>query len=157
MIEPALQEALSAWKLSLRRTDAVDERTGAFASLLPAWCLVMLGAVCVLAMLWTGMVGSRDCRVQPIPLALGTVSNISITMPADTPCTVLVSAPSTAVDAIAIDTAPIHGTVTPRGRTGAIYRPAPKYRGEDSFNFSIHGHAGTASGTAIVRVRATVR
>ena len=53
--------------------------------------------------------------------------------------------------------APQHGTVTARGRTGSIYRPEPRYRGEDSFDLALRGRSGGEDGVAIVRVQVMVR
>jgi hypothetical protein len=125
--------------------------------LLPAWAFVGLGAVCVVAMVWVGMAGAPDCHVQPMPLALGTESSASIAMPANTPCTVTVAAGGASIEEIAIDVMPRHGTATLRGRTGVTYRPAPRFKGDDSFAFSIRGRAGSTTGRSLVQVRATVK
>jgi len=125
--------------------------------LLPAWAFVGLGAVCVVTMVWVGIAGAPDCRVQPMPLALGTESSASITMPANTPCTVTVAAGGTSIEEIAIDVMPQHGTATLRGRTGVTYRPARRFKGDDSFAFSVRGRAGSTSGRSLIQVRATVK
>jgi hypothetical protein len=125
--------------------------------LLPAWAFVGLGAVCVVAMVWVGLAGAPDCHVQPMPLALGTDSSASIAMPANTPCTVTVTAGGASIEEIAIDVMPRHGTAMLRGRTGVTYRPAPRFKGDDSFAFSIRGRAGSTSGRSLVQVRATVK
>jgi hypothetical protein len=125
--------------------------------LLPAWAFVGLGAVCVVAMVWVGMAGAPGCHVQPMPLALGTESSASITMPANTPCTVTVAAGGTSIEEIAIDVMPQHGTATLRGRTGVTYRPAPRFKGDDSFAFSVRGRASSTTGRSLVQVRATVK
>jgi|SRR5262245_7218627 len=125
--------------------------------LLPAWAFVGLGAVCVFAMVWVGMVGSHDCHVQQMPLALGVESSASITMPANTPCTVMVAAGGMVIEDIAIDVMPRHGTATLRGRTGVTYRPAPRFKGDDSFAFSIRGRTDAVTGRSLVQVHATVR
>jgi hypothetical protein len=125
--------------------------------LLPGWVFAGLGAVCVCAMVWVGVAGSHDCQVRPIPLALGVESNASVAVPANTPCTITVAAGSTAFEDIAIEVLPQHGTVTPRGRTGVTYRPAPRFKGEDSLAFSIRGRSGAVTGISVVRVHATVK
>jgi len=134
-------------------------RSGLLAErpLSPGWVFVGLGAACVCAMVWVGIAGSHDCQVRPIPLALGVESNASVAMPANTPCTITVAAGSTALEDIAIELLPQHGTVTPRGRTGVTYRPAPRFKGEDSLAFSIRGRSGAVTGISVVRVRATVK
>jgi hypothetical protein len=163
-----LQEAVSASNTTSRRSleateadslspEITDACSLAPASLLPAWCFVGLGAVCVCAMAWAGIVGSRDCRVQPIPLALGVDVDVSIAVPASTPCTILLSAGSLSLEDIAIATPPGHGTATMRGRTGATYRPAPRFKGDDSFAFAIRGRSGSATDMSVIRVRTTIR
>jgi hypothetical protein len=126
------------------------------ARAMPAWCFVALSLVCAGAMVWTGVLGARDCRVEPIPLALGRHSDVPIALPANTPCTILVKAGSIVLDDITIDAAPQHGTLARRGRTGVVYRPSPGFRGSDAFAFSLHRRSSAAPGTAAIQVRAVV-
>ena len=63
----------------------------------------------------------------------------------------------TSIEEIAIDVMPQHGTATLRGRTGVTYRPAPRFKGDDSFAFSVRGRAGSTTGRSLVQVRATVK
>jgi hypothetical protein len=134
-----------------RRNPLVDH------ALLPAWAFVGLGIVCVVAMVWVGMVGARDCHVQQIPFTLGVESSASIVMPANTSCTVTVAAGGTLIEEIAIDVMPRDGTAMLRGRTGVTYRPAPRFKGDDSFAFSIRGRVGATSGRSLIQVHATIK
>jgi hypothetical protein len=121
-----------------------------------AWCFIGLSGLCVLAMVCAGIFGSHDCRVAPIPLALGQETAVSIALPADTPCTILVQGGSATLDVIRIDIPPQRGTLTPRGRTGVVYRPRPGFKGADGFDFSLHGRSRDAYETATIRVRANI-
>ena len=90
-------------------------------------------------MVSASFLGSRGCRLAPIPLALGRDSDVSINLPANTPCTILVQTGSAVLDDIAINAPPERGTLTSRGRSGVVYRPLPGFKGNDSFDFSLHG------------------
>ena len=92
-----------------------------------------------------------------MPLALGAELSATITMPANTPCTVTVAAGGTSIEEIAIGVTPQHGTATLRGRTGVTNRPAPRFKGDDLSAFSVRGRAGSTTGRSLVQVRATVK
>jgi hypothetical protein len=126
------------------------------ARAMPAWCFVALSLACAGAMVWAGILGARDCRVEPIPLALGRHSDVPIALPANTPCAILVKAGGAVLHDITIDAAPQHGTLALRGRTGVVYRPSPGFKGSDAFAFSLHGRSSAAPGTAAIQVRAVV-
>jgi hypothetical protein len=121
-----------------------------------AWCFVGLSGLCVFAMVCAGILSSHDCRVAPIPLALGLKTEVSVALPANTPCTILVQHGSTPLDGLTIDAAPERGTLTPRGRTGVVYRPRPGFKGADTFDFSVQGRSSSAYETSTVRVRAMI-
>ena len=107
-------------------------------------------------MILAGALSARDCRAKPIPLALGLDAEASIAMPANTPCTILVRLGSVALDGITIDAPPERGTLTPRGRTGVVYRPHRDFKGDDTFAFSLHGRSSSVRETSIIRVRASI-
>jgi hypothetical protein len=121
-----------------------------------AWCFVGLSGLCLLAMVAAGILGSHDCRVAPIPLALGVQTEVSIALPANTPCTILVQGGSATLDGLRIDVPPERGTLTPRGRTGVVYRPRSGFKGADVFDFSLRGRSSAAYEIATIRVRATI-
>jgi hypothetical protein len=131
--------------------EAIGVRPG-----LPAWLFVGLSAACVCAMIVAGFLGVHDCRVEPIPFALGLDSDVSIELPANTPCTILVRAGSAVVDDITVNAPPERGTLTSRGRTGVVYRPSPGFQGGDAFGFSLRGRSNTTPETSVVHVRAIV-
>lgn len=123
---------------------------------LVAWYFVALSGLGVVAMVCAGILGSHDCRVAPIPLTLGLKTEVSVALPANTPCTILVQSGSTPLDGLTIDSAPQRGTLTPRGRTGVVYRPRPGFKGADTFDFSLRGRSSAEYETATIRVRASI-
>ena len=125
--------------------------------LLPAWCFVGLSALCVVAMLVVGGLSARGCRVAPIPLTPGTGTELTITIPADTPCTILIPAGSATLDDITVDVPPQHGTLTARGRTGTVYRPHRGFKGDDEFAFSLNARSGAVLESTMIRVQASIK
>ena len=121
---------------------------------LPAWCFVALSILCVAAMVWASMLGARGCHVEPI--APGRTSDVSITLSANTPCTILVRTGNAVLDDIIVQASPEHGTLTSRGRTGVVYRPAPGFKGSDAFALSLRGRPNSVSETTVVHVRAVI-
>jgi hypothetical protein len=143
----------------IRRAFDVGQATPDFGEarrLLPAWGFVAFSALCVSAMVLAGALSSSDCRVEPIPVVLGSDSEISIRLSAGIPCTILVKPGSIVIEKIDIDIPPERGTLTPRGRTGVIYRPRAGFSGEDTFAFSLGSRSGSTSSTSTVRVRAKI-
>ena len=121
-----------------------------------AWCLVTLSGLCVVAMVLAGILSSRDCRVAPIQLALGIETAVSIALPANRPCTILVRPGNATLDAITVVSPPERGTLTPRGRTGVVYRPPPGFKGGETFDFSLRGRSSSTYETSTIRVRANI-
>jgi hypothetical protein len=166
MSELNLQEAMPAANTALRRALGADKPDPhspaivdprAWASPLPAWCSVGLGAVCVIMLLWAASIGASHCHAPPMPLALGTESHVSIALRANTACTIRVSAANVALGDVVVGMPPRHGTLAPRGRTGATYRPAPGFKGDDSFAFAIRARSSSDADMSVIRVRASVR
>jgi Bacterial Ig domain len=143
----------------VRRSLELGERLSAARGrpLAPAWCLVGLSALCVVAMVAAGALSARGCRVAPIPLTLGAGTELSVTIPADTPCTILIPAGSATLDDITVDAPPQHGTLTARGRTGTVYRPNRGFKGEDEFAFSLNARSGAGRESSIIRVQASIK
>ena len=115
-----------------------------------------LSMVCVAAMAVATALSANECRVKPIALAPGQVTDVVIAVPARTPCTMQVRLGSAMVDELAVTVPPSHGALTPRGRTGVIYRPDRGFRGEDTFVFSLQGTVNFIQTRSESRVRATV-
>jgi hypothetical protein len=124
---------------------------------LPGWSLLGLGAVVVCAAIWANVLTAGECRTRPLTLALGSDANASITMTRDVPCTILLQIGSAALDDLVVQSRPENGSLTPRGRTGVVYRPDPRFRGEDNFAFAVQGRLGAIAETSVVRVHAVVK
>jgi len=75
-------------------------------------------------MVWADFLGARDCHVTPMPLALGIASQAPITLPANSPCTILIRAGNVVRDDLTVDIPPLRRTPTARGRTGVDGRSA---------------------------------
>ncbi len=156
MHQISLQEAFPVAQIAARLRRPFDlgadpDEAAQSGRAAPAWRFVGLSILCVLAMAVAGTLSSRGCRVEPVTLGAGIGRDISIAVPADTPCTILVRPGSATLVGFTVDVPPQRGTVTPRGRTGVVYRPNRGYTGDDGFTFSLHGRS-----SAIVRVRARI-
>ena len=153
-------ERTSAARTAERVRRAVGERaadTAGVRSTRPAWFFVGFSAICVFTMVGAGMVGSHDCQAGPIRLVAGLASDISAVVPANTTCTIVVKAGSMTLADIGIDTPPEHGSLTPRGRTGVVYRPQRGFKGEDRFEFSLRSGSDGSRKEFVIHVRAVVR
>jgi hypothetical protein len=156
------QEAASVARVTSRLRPSLELGRPAVEVTIPrptamTWSFAALSAVGVCAMVCAGILSAHDCRVRPIRLALGHDQDVSIALPANTPCTISVQSGSTVLDDIIVDAAAEHGTLTPRSRTEVIYRPRAGFRGSDSFDFSLRSGPNSAHETSIVRVRAIIR
>lgn len=125
--------------------------------------IVLSGCAALLSLIgaWSAMkaldLQPPACRVSPVGLALGAETVATMQTGSGMACTVAVRAGSAAIDDITVTAQPGHGSIAPRGRTGVIYRPEGRYRGEDGFELALRGRAGAHEGVAVVRVRVTVR
>jgi len=72
-------------------------------------------------------------------------------------CIMVARIGSTDAQDIWIDTAPQHGTVRPRGRTGITYRAADRFKGDDFFTIALRGRGKSGAGIMTVRVRVAVQ
>jgi hypothetical protein len=161
MTQIELPEAVSATRVAsrVRRSLEFGEPASEVMDAQPtavAWWFVGLSGLCVLAMVCAGILGARGCRVTPIQLALGHETEVSIALPANTPCTIRVEPGSATLDGLRIEVPPERGTLTPRGRTGVVYRPRAGFKGSDAFDFSLRGGSPAAYETSTIRVRASI-
>ena len=85
---------------------------------------------CFGTMVWADFLGARDCHVtRPCP-SLGIASRTPITLPANSPCTILIRAGNVVRDDLTVDIPPLRRTPTARGRTGwMVDRPRPAFKG----------------------------
>jgi hypothetical protein len=97
------------------------------------------------------------CSVQPISITMGTAQEIALETPTGRPCTVALHIGPVIVKNIKIEVEPNHGRVSLRGRTGVVYIPDPRFKGEDRFTFALHGQLEGVSGSSFVHVHAIVR
>ncbi len=151
-----LQGAFPVAQIAARLRRSFDLEAGASAvahgwPAVPASWFVGLSILCVLALAAAGALSSRDCRVEPVVLEGGLDHDVSISVPTGRPCPILVRVGNVTLDGLSIDEAPQYGTLTPRGRTGVVYRPDRAFSGDDTFVFSLHGRSSST-----VRVRASV-
>ena len=121
-------------------------------------CLTLFGVLTIgIAARSLDLPPLSECQSAPVRLALGSEATATMTTGAGAACAIVLVAPAINVADLKIVVAPQHGTATPRGRTGAIYRPDAKYRGDDSFEFVLRGRSVAEDGVAVVRVQVTVR
>jgi hypothetical protein len=98
-----------------------------------------------------------DCRPVRLPLRLDSQADATLAVSRGAPCALSIDPGSVAVDTLTVEAAPANGTLSPRGRTGVVYRPARSFAGEDAFTIAVTGHVGATAGTMLVRVRALVQ
>ena len=108
MTQIELPEAVSATRVAsrVRRSLEFGEPASEVMEARPtavAWWFVGLSGLCVLAIVCAGILGSRGCRVTPIQLALGHETEVSIALPANTPCMILVQPGSATLDGLRIE------------------------------------------------------
>jgi hypothetical protein len=89
-------------------------------------------------------------------LALGGDLDVTMTLSHNAACAIWANAASISVNDVTITTAPQHGTLALRGRTGVTYRPARGFTGSDSFAFMLQSTSGPGSAALTARVHATV-
>jgi type IV secretory pathway VirB2 component (pilin) len=149
MQQLSLPKAMSSARATSQPPESADDATA--PSVVPGYLLLggAIVSVCVMCLAWA--FGSRDCRIKPLQFVFG-ITDLSVTTSAGMPCTIVVRPGSAALDALTIESQPKHGTVTARGRTGVVYRPHPKFRGDDGFTFSIRGGPGSPHETSVIRV-----
>jgi hypothetical protein len=121
------------------------------------WVLLLSFALVWLAVAGPRAIAQTGCRIEPFPLVFGADMGVAMTVKAGSPCAVAARTASGVISHFEIEARPSHGQVQRRGRTGAVYRSDPQYRGEDSFGFALSGSSPGSSGTAIIRVKVTVR
>jgi hypothetical protein len=125
---------------------------------------VLLGCLALVGVLALGIAARSldvrplaECRSGPVRLTLGSEAPATVTMGSGAACAISFFAPAASMNDVSVMAAPRHGTLTPRGRTGVIYRADAKYRGEDGFDLALRGRSDSGEGVAIVRVNVGVR
>ena len=93
-------------------------------------------------MVWADFLGARDCHVTPMPLALGIASQAPITLPANSPCTILIRAGNVVRDDLTVDIPRLRRTLPPAGGPGwMVDRPRQGFKGRDAFGFSLRARS----------------
>lgn len=131
---------------------APPERTHLAAK---ALAFLSLGAL-VLAAIVVGSKASAHCVPTSLLLQLDRSVATTMTLAAGNPCPVQVLPGSASIEALVVEREPQYGRLSTRGRTGLIYRPDDRFRGEDSFSFSLRGKTARQQGVMQVGVNVVV-
>jgi hypothetical protein len=125
---------------------------------------VLLGCLALVGVLALGIAARTldvrplvECRSGPMPLTLGGETAATVTMGSGAACAISFVALAASMNDISVMAGPRHGTITPRGRTGVIYRADAKYRGDDGFDLALRGRSDSGEGVAIARVKVGIR
>ncbi len=102
-------------------------------------------------------VGAHPCRTEPAVLAFGGDLDVRMTLSHNAACAIWANAATISVKDLSITTAPKHGTLALRGRTGVTYRPARGFTGTDSFAFTLQSTSASGGAALTARVHATVQ
>ena len=140
-----------------RSRAANDQIRGIDSRIVLGGCAVLLSLIGAWSVMKALDLQPSACQVSPLGLVLGAETAVTMRTGSGMACTVAVQTGSAVIDDIAVTAQPGHGSIAPRGRTGVIYRPQARYRGEDSFELALHGRSGMGEDVAIVRVRVTVK
>jgi hypothetical protein len=97
-----------------------------------------------------------DCRAPKIAFRPGAVQDVAMTVPRGRACGLAVKISSAQVVALSSETPPQFGQVQPRGLTGATYRSAAAYQGEDFFAIALEGPGSLGAAAMLVRVKVAV-
>jgi hypothetical protein len=125
---------------------------------MPGWIEgVMIGfaALAVLGLLVLRV--PNDCRSPRIAFKAGAVQDTTMTVRRGRSCAFAVKISSAQIVALSIDTPPRFGVLRPRGLTGASYRPAAAYQGEDFFAIALEGPGALGAAAMLVRVKVMVK
>ncbi len=118
--------------------------------------IVILGAA-VLAAGAGGLLRAHKCRVisQLRPLS-GNVEARMVVRSGHA-CAVHSGATQAIGKFVYLTTSPHHGVVRKRGTTGLIYRPDPRFRGDDFFSYVAHAKSSADSAITWVQVHVRVQ
>jgi hypothetical protein len=103
------------------------------------------------------LIGIRDCRADPVALALGLNIEATMTVQGGSACALWIKGATASIGDLEITSPPRHGVVLTRGRTGVVYQPERQFVGRDSFAFTLRGTSPADVGTSIARVNVNVR
>jgi hypothetical protein len=121
----------------------------------PRTGLFTLAALAALAATTTA--ATAECSVTRFSFFPGTEVSSNMVVSSGKRCGVnLHAAGESRFDSVGISARPKHGTLSPLAGGGVIYQPAPGYKGEDSFAFTVTGRMHTGSGTARIKISVSV-
>jgi hypothetical protein len=103
------------------------------------------------------LIGIRDCRADPVALALGLNIEATMTVQGGSACALWIKGATASIGDLEITSPPRHGVVLTRGRTGVVYQPERQFAGRDSFAFTLRGMSPADAGTSIARINVNVR
>jgi len=141
-----------------RRT--VDTRWRAIQLLDGDTITLVLIVVLVAGSFWFGQ-KSREtapgaCSTNPPSMEFVPELNVAMTVKSGAACAIWARVMTPFVDALDIETPPLHGTLRTRGLSGVIYRPEKGYLGDDVFVFTRRGASQFHKGDSLVRVDVNV-
>jgi len=96
------------------------------------------------------------CRVNSAYPLMHSDADVAMIVKSGMSCPVLVRTGDAIINDLKIISAPQHGVVVDRGRTGVIYRAGRGFYGEDFFAFELRGKVRAHEIVSIVRVAVTV-
>jgi hypothetical protein len=147
--DEATATAAAAWLPQVDRTDnrKIKSKRFVVAAIIAVMAMVVLAA----ASRSTSIASGGQCHISSPPVTFGTNTETQMLVRGGLPCPIWTRIAGTSINELVVTRAPTNGTVTPRGRTGVIYRPAANYQGTDVFEFAMRGQS-----TSTLRVNVTV-
>lgn len=163
MIEPLVNTRMDLRTTVLRaiagrprsRTFAAVPDASRFEAFAMLFLLAMVVAICVAW--YVELAKPIGCQTSPLFFRFGGSAEATMVVRSDMRCPVFVHTGSAALDEPTTLVEPMHGTLTPRGRTGVYYRPQSGFTGTDVFAIALSGRTITQSGTMTIRVNVTVQ
>jgi hypothetical protein len=150
-----------------RRSAAAAQGTWAPARHEPGWVAALwqwpaFGCVAIAAALLAPFAApsfgpAHACRTEPAVLGFAADIDATMIVSHNGACAIWSKTGNISIKDIKVATAPQHGSLAFRGRTGVTYRPAPSFIGEDSFAFTLYGRLDARDKSSLVRVRVTVQ
>jgi hypothetical protein len=137
---------------------ANDQSRPADSRIVLGGCAVLLGLIAAGATVKAlELRPHAACSTSPVRLVLGSETATTLATRGGAGCTIAVRTGSAVIDRLVVTSAAQHGSIVARGRTGVVYRPDGKYRGEDGFELALFARDDARQGVAIVRARVDVR
>ena len=99
---------------------------------------------------------ARGCNTAPRPMLLAEQVDATMTIRGGRPCPIIAQLIADSINGLDVTTFPSNGKLTPRGRTGVIYHPDRKFRGEDYFEYAMDRSTGAGAARSVVRVHVKV-